>query len=88
LSKSLAREAKCTKGQLALAWMLRKAPHVIPVIGTTSIAHLTEDVGASRVVLSADLVQRIEKLINHSTVSGARHSPQSQAEIDTEEFPS
>jgi aryl-alcohol dehydrogenase-like predicted oxidoreductase len=86
--EELAREAKCTKAQLALAWMLRKAPHVIPVIGTTSIAHLTEDVGASRVVLSEDLVQRIEKLINHSTVSGARYSRQSQAEIDTEEFPS
>ena len=45
---SLAREAQCTKAQLALAWLLRKAPHVIPIVGTTSVAHLTEDLGAVR----------------------------------------
>jgi aryl-alcohol dehydrogenase-like predicted oxidoreductase len=85
--EELAREAGCTKSQLALAWLLRKAPHVIPVIGTTSIAHLRDDTGAARVEMSDDLFARVDKLINHSTVSGARYSPQSQAEIDTEEFP-
>ena len=85
---SLAREARCTKAQLALAWLLRKAPHIIPIIGTTSIAHLTENLGAVRVSPSEDLLKRIEALIGRSTVSGARYPPTAQAEIDTEEFTS
>ncbi len=31
-----------------LAWLLAKAPYVLPIVGTTSIAHLEEDVAASK----------------------------------------
>lgn len=81
----LAREAGCTRAQLALAWLLQKAAHVVPIPGTTSSAHLEENVGAAQVRLSANLVARLERLINSSTVSGARYPPQTQEEIDTEE---
>jgi aryl-alcohol dehydrogenase-like predicted oxidoreductase len=83
---ALAREAGCTPAQLALAWLLSKAPCVIPIIGTTSIAHLTENVGATRVRPSAAVLARLERLINSQTVSGERYPQQTQAEIDTEEF--
>lgn len=85
---SLAREARCTKAQLALAWMLQKAPHIIPIVGTTSIAHLTENLGAVRVSPSDDLLKRAEALISQGTVSGDRYPPAAQAEIDTENFTS
>lgn len=85
---SLAREAQCTKAQLALAWLLRKAPHIIPIVGTTSVAHLTEDLGAVRVAPSDDLLTRVEALIDQNTVRGVRYPPTAQAEIDTEEFTS
>lgn len=83
----LAQEAGCTMPQLAIAWLLAKAPHVIPITGTTSLAHLTENVGGSQVRLSADVIARAEALINAQTVSGARYPPATQAEIDTEESP-
>ncbi|WP_129645654.1 aldo/keto reductase [Peristeroidobacter agariperforans] len=83
----VAWEAGCTTAQLALAWLLQKAPFVLPIVGTTSIAHLEEDVAASNVRVSADTLATLEKLINADTVSGARYPPETLAEIDTEEAP-
>jgi len=84
--KALAREAGCTPAQLALAWLLHKASHIIPIPGTSSVQHLQEDVAAADVKLSADLIGRLEALINQQTVHGHRYSAQSRAEVDTEEF--
>jgi aryl-alcohol dehydrogenase-like predicted oxidoreductase len=85
--RSLAAEAGCTPAQLALAWLLQKAPHIVPIPGTTSVAHLEEDVAAVNVRLDAELVRRLEALVNPTTVRGARYGAATQAEIDTEEFP-
>ena len=46
--KALAQEAGCTPAQLALAWLLHKAPHIIPIPGTTSVAHLRREPGRRR----------------------------------------
>ncbi len=83
---AIAREAGCTLAQLSLAWLLRRDERVIPIPGTTSVAHLAENLGATDVLLTADQMKRIEALINQRTVAGARYSATVQAEIDTEEF--
>jgi aryl-alcohol dehydrogenase-like predicted oxidoreductase len=83
--RRLASEAGCSPAQLALAWLLQKAPHVIPIPGTTCIAHLQENLGAALVRLDAELLARLEALINPATVSGARYNAATQLDIDTEE---
>jgi aryl-alcohol dehydrogenase-like predicted oxidoreductase len=85
--KALAAEAGCTPAQLALAWLLHKAPHIIPIPGTGRVDHLQEDLGALSVTLDAGLIARLEALINQNTVTGQRYSAQSASEVDTEEFP-
>jgi aryl-alcohol dehydrogenase-like predicted oxidoreductase len=85
---ALAGEAGCTPAQLAIAWLLHKAPHIVPIPGTTRVAHLEENLGAAGVTLSPDLVRRLEALVNQQTVAGARYPAASQAEIDTETWPS
>ena len=84
--KALAREAGCTPAQLALAWLLHKAPHVIPIPGTTNVNHLHEDLAAADVRLAPDLLARLEAHVNQQTVSGHRYSAQARSEVDTEEF--
>lgn len=84
--KALAAEAGCTPAQLALAWLLHKAPHIIPIPGTTSVEHLTEDLAAADVKLDAGLLARVQVLINQHTVAGNRYSAQSQSEVDTETY--
>jgi aryl-alcohol dehydrogenase-like predicted oxidoreductase len=84
--RALAKEAGCSPSQLALAWLLHKAPHIIPIPGTTSLEHLHDDLGAAGIALSADLLARLEALINQQTVTGPRYSTQGTSEVDTEEF--
>ena len=84
--KALADEAGCTPAQLALAWLLHKAPHILPIPGTTSVEHLKEDLAAADVTLSPQLIARVEALINEQTVHGNRYNAQARSEVDTEEF--
>jgi aryl-alcohol dehydrogenase-like predicted oxidoreductase len=84
--KALAQEAGCTPAQLALAWLLHKRDFILPIPGTTKVAHLREDLAAADVKLEAALVQRLEALINEKTVAGNRYSEQSNREVDAEVF--
>jgi aryl-alcohol dehydrogenase-like predicted oxidoreductase len=84
--RKLARELGCTPAQLALAWLLQRAPHIIPIPGTTSSAHLAENIGALSVHLDSQAIQRLSALINARSVSGPRYPATTQAEVDTEEL--
>ena len=84
--RELAREAGCTPAQLALAWLLHRGEHVIPIPGTTRVDHLREDLAAADVRLSAELIGKLDALINEKTVAGNRYSEQSNREVDTEVF--
>jgi aryl-alcohol dehydrogenase-like predicted oxidoreductase len=83
---AVAKEAGCTPAQLALAWLLHKAPHIVPLFGTTSLEHLSENVAAADVKLSPAIMAKAEGLINQQTVVGNRYSAQSNSEVDTEVF--
>ena len=84
--QALAREAGCTPVQLALAWLLHKAPHIIPIPGTTSVDHLHEDLAAEQVQLDPGLIGRLDALVNQGTVVGNRYGAQANSEVDTETF--
>jgi aryl-alcohol dehydrogenase-like predicted oxidoreductase len=84
--KALADQAGCTPSQLALAWLLHKAPHIIPIPGTTSVAHLMDDLGADAIQLSPETLSAVEALINQHTVAGDRYNAQANSEVDTEVF--
>jgi pyridoxine 4-dehydrogenase len=50
--ESMARQVRATPGQLALAWLLRRSPVILPIPGTSSVAHLEENVAAAGVHLT------------------------------------
>jgi len=81
-----AQELGCSPSQLAIAWLLHKAPHIVVIPGTTSIAHLKDDLGAMNVQLSPAHMQRLEALIGQHNVAGSRYNDQSNSEVDTEVF--
>jgi hypothetical protein len=82
----LAAELGCTPAQLSLAWLLARAPHIVPIPGTSSVAHLEENLGAAAISLDAETMQLLDALINRHTVRGARYNAATQVEVDTEEF--
>jgi len=83
--RELAREAGTTPARLSLAWLLAKGEHVLPIPGTTSAAHLHENVGASGIEVPPELMARLDELVR--LAAGPRYPPATQAEIDTERFP-
>jgi aryl-alcohol dehydrogenase-like predicted oxidoreductase len=82
----IARDAGCTLAQLALAWLLARGEHIVPIPGTTSIAHLEEDLAADAITLGPDAMRQLDALINPRSVAGARYNAVNQTEVDTEEF--
>jgi aryl-alcohol dehydrogenase-like predicted oxidoreductase len=59
---TLATELGITLSQLSLAWLLRRSPVVIPIPGTSKVAHLEENLAAATVTLADATFDAIEKL--------------------------
>ena len=56
----IAGKLGATATQVALSWLLHRAPNILPIPGTTSIAHLEENVGAAELDLGQDQLQRLD----------------------------
>jgi aryl-alcohol dehydrogenase-like predicted oxidoreductase len=50
----IAHKHKASPGQIALAWLLKRSPVMLPIPGTGKVAHLEENVGAAAIKLSDD----------------------------------
>ena len=59
---ALAGEAGATTMQLALAWLLQRSPAILCIPGTSSVAHLRENLAAGAVELSADQLDELDRL--------------------------
>ena len=55
----IATAAGASASQVALAWLLARSPVVLPIPGTSSVAHLEENMGAAGLELSADQVREL-----------------------------
>ncbi len=80
----LARAAGCTLSQLALAWVLTRADHVVAIPGTRSVEHLRENLAVRDLELSVDVLEAAGEILNADTVHGARYNATTLPEIDTE----
>jgi pyridoxine 4-dehydrogenase len=60
---SVARKHQATVAQLSIAWLMHRSPVILPIPGTSSVAHLKENVTAAKVRLSADEWRAIEESV-------------------------
>jgi pyridoxine 4-dehydrogenase len=51
-----------TPAQVALAWLLHRSPTILPIPGTSSIAHLEENTAAAGLQLDAEVMRRLDDL--------------------------
>jgi pyridoxine 4-dehydrogenase len=59
----IAERHEATTTQIALAWQLHRSPATLPIPGTTSRAHLAENLGAQTIRLTDDEVSTITALV-------------------------
>jgi aryl-alcohol dehydrogenase-like predicted oxidoreductase len=50
----IAAQKKATVTQIALAWLLARSPNVLPIPGTSSIAHFDENLAAAAIELTSE----------------------------------
>jgi pyridoxine 4-dehydrogenase len=58
----IAQARKATPKQVALAWLLRRSPIMLPIPGTSSVEHLEENVGAAAVRLTNEEYDRLAEV--------------------------
>ena len=71
--EGIARAKGCTPAQLALAWLLARDPHVVPIPGTKRRAYLEQNVSALDVRLSPDDLRAIDAAVPPESFAGPRY---------------
>lgn len=56
----VAVELQATPMQVALAWLLHRAPNILLIPGTSSVEHLRENLAAPRLILSSQVLAKLE----------------------------
>jgi len=71
--ESIAEERGCTPAQLALAWVLSRGEHIVPIVGTKRRKYLEENMGALEMKLTPDDLRRIDEALPRGIFSGERY---------------
>ncbi|MBR2694055.1 MAG: aldo/keto reductase [Thermoguttaceae bacterium] len=72
LVQTLAEEKDATGAQIALAWILRKSPNIVPIPGSKNRERILENLGAAETRLSDVEFERIESALSAIPVHGHR----------------
>lgn len=75
------RERGMTSAQLALGWLLHKAPWIVPIPGTTKLSHLEENLRSLDFVLTADEWNELETEVSEIPVTGDRYNAEQQRQV-------
>jgi len=68
-----AAEHKATAAQIALAWLLNKHPHVVPIPGTKRRAYVKENAAAAEIKLNAKDIAELDRIFAPGVVAGSRY---------------
>ncbi|HEY7996749.1 MAG TPA: aldo/keto reductase, partial [Steroidobacteraceae bacterium] len=71
--RALAADKGCTPAQLALAWVLTRGEHIVPIPGTRRVANLEENLGALQVRLAPAELAAIDAVFPTHAAAGERY---------------
>lgn len=72
LIQEMAKQKGCTVSQLALAWLLGKGEHIVPIPGTRNLDRVHENLGALKVSLTDDEMNQIDHISPQGIAAGGR----------------
>jgi aryl-alcohol dehydrogenase-like predicted oxidoreductase len=72
LLKSWAVQKQATPGQISLAWLLAQKPWIVPIPGTTQMAHMVENTEAIEIKFAADELKQFNQELSGISIKGAR----------------
>jgi len=83
--RTFAEARGMSNAQVALAWLLNKHPHVVPIPGTRRLAYLEQNVAAAELVLAPDDIAELDRLFAPDRVTGARYPEAGMVGIEAAE---
>ena len=75
------RPRGATSAQVALAWLLARKPWIVPIPGTTKLAHLEENLRTPDFTFTADEIRELEDSVSKISIVGDRYPPEEQSRI-------
>jgi aryl-alcohol dehydrogenase-like predicted oxidoreductase len=72
LVKQWAERKQAAPAQIALAWLMAQKPWIVPIPGTTQMAHMIQNVGASSVAFSPDEIKELNASLSTIQIQGKR----------------
>lgn len=78
----MAKAKNATSAQIALAWLLQKGKHIVPIPGTKRRNYLEENIQSTQIVLSEMEMNTLDDLLPPGITTGPRYGEQHMALID------
>lgn len=72
LLQQWAERKQAAPGQIALAWLLAQKPWIVPIPGTTQMAHMQENIGAASIQFTAAELSELQQQLSAITIQGKR----------------
>ena len=72
LIKTWAARKEVTPAQLSLAWLLAQKPFIVPIPGTTQMAHMLENIGGANVKFTSDEMKQFKSELDRIEIKGER----------------
>lgn len=85
-AKPIAEKSGFTLTQLAIGWLLARAPHLVVLPGSARIEHMEEDLAAGNVVLDSAVIAELEAVFTPDAIVGERYNAAGMADTDMENF--
>ena len=80
--KRFAEKRNATPAQISLAWLLAQKPFIVPIPGTRSIDHLSENLGAIHVQLTPEDLRELDSAVSQIKVHGGRMNAEQMKAVD------
>lgn len=80
--QDMAKDKGCSAAQLALAWVLSKGDHIVPIPGTKQVKYLEQNVAAMDLVLTQSEVTHLEDAIASIEIKGRRYTDEGMKGVD------
>lgn len=78
----IAAELGAKSAQVALAWLLHKGDHIVPIPGTKRRQYLEDNLAAAAITLDAGQMKALDNAIGRRKTSGPRYTEKMMALID------
>lgn len=72
LIREWAERKQAAPGQIALAWLMAQKPWIVPIPGTTQMAHMVQNIGAASVQFTPPEISDLNSSVSESRIQGQR----------------